>query len=277
MWNIRTAHSILRWRGARCVIMVKTSMRNIGGLFSRWEVKVLGARSRRMRSLRRQWQSKFRGQRCLVLGSAPGAVIPAHCNATICINGSVWAAHMASLPKPALTVMARYGVTGTTDKARKTLDILRGLATDELLYVSHGQPEAEIRQILHDAAFGFSRLELISRRERAIVLREISGRDFGQGERDERVSNGMFAVSIAIWGGAKEVVLSGFSLEGGHSYIASPTPRHHAATDLEFLLNSKTFGAAHKCSLTTTSQEISRAADIPLSLPCSPSVPSAFG
>lgn len=232
--------------------------------WDRLEVRLLGARSRRLSTIRKRWRAKFGGKRCLILGSAPGAILPARFDACLCVNGSPWMAKQAGLAAPDLTVVARYAIDSKTPKSRSTLAALRDLATDELVYVPLGQSEAEARDIFGNAAFGFEALTLATRRERAIIIADASNSDIGSGDRDERVSNGIFAAAIAIWSGASELVLAGFSLKGGHGYIEGLTQRLHVDTDLAFFRMGDDIHRRTGCRVVTTSGEIHQAAGLPL-------------
>ena len=53
--------------------------------------------------------------------------------------------------------------------------------------------------------------------ERAAIIDAVCGVPLGVGKRDDRISHGIFAAVLAIWGGATDVVLAGFSMAGGHA------------------------------------------------------------
>jgi hypothetical protein len=236
----------------------------IGTALERLDIRLRGVRSKRLSMLRDTWRARLEGKRVLLLGSAPGPVMPADYDVCVCVNGSPWSARTAGIPSIELTVVARYAIDLATPKSRQTLDSLKGLATREIVYIPLGQTEAQGRETFRGIHFAFDRLTLVSRRERALIIKAAIGSDLGSGDRDHRVSNGMFAAAIALWAGAGQIIISGFSMKGGHSYISGDTKRLHVQSDLEFLSRAMAMYNRTGEIVVTTSQEIHDAAGLPL-------------
>jgi len=211
-------------------------------------------KSMRLRELQAMLRGLFAGRRSLVLGSAPDAVGPdlARIEATVCINGSGWSARKMGIVRPQLTVISSR-VTRPDHRVRAaTMSILKGLETDYLLLIDVSEEMQAAKEKLDAAGIRYEKFTSVGPLERAAIVGEVCGAELGWGDTQERVSNGVFAVTLPIWAGASEVVLAGFSVEGGHSYIDAKTKRSHVAADTEF------FSMAHRlsCKVTTTSHQL---------------------
>jgi hypothetical protein len=108
------------------------------------------------------------------------------------------------------------------------------------------------RRALDEAGIRYENFLRVEPLERAAIVGEVCGAELGWGVAKDRISNGIFAITLPIWAGATEVVLAGFSVEGGHSYVAGHTKRGHLAADTEFFRMAPGF----VCRVTTTSQQL---------------------
>jgi hypothetical protein len=109
--------------------------------------------------------------------------------------------------------------------------------------------------VLAEIDMRHDRLSCVDTFERAAIIGEAWGEEIAVGpntSKYQRPSNGVFAASIAIWAGAREVVLCGFSLVGGHAYIDGDTRRQHVDGDRQFFLLAKSL----KCRIATTSEAL---------------------
>ena len=212
--------------------------------------------------LRLRWRARLENRRCLIVGSAPNAVAPdpAGVDAIICINGSPWVARRLGLPQPDITVVAGYATRSNNEVQRATIAALRGLSTDELLFVEAGMSGQDGLPELDKVGFAYRHFRSITIDERAAIIEAVCGEPLGRGHRDDRISNGVFAIALAIWCGADEVALAGFSLAGGHAYIPNVTQRQHMRGDRRFLSRIGHFG----CRVSTTSSDLSTAFGIAL-------------
>jgi len=207
--------------------------------------------------LRARWRARLEHRRCLIIGSAPDAVAPdpAGIDAILCVNGSPWVARRLGLRRPDITVVAGFATLGNNEVQRATIAALRDLSTDELLFVEAGMSGEDGRPVLDEVGFAYRHFRSITIDERAAIIEAVCGEPLGRGHRDHRISNGVFAVALAIWCGAGDVVLAGFSLAGGHAYIPHETLRQHIQGDRRFLSRIGHFG----CRVSTTSSELSTA------------------
>jgi len=213
------------------------------------------AEADRLALLRGRWRARLEHRRCLIIGSAPGAAAPdlVGIDTVICVNGSPWIARRLGIERPDITVVAGFATLGNNEVRRATTAALRGLSTDELLFVEAGMNVQHGRQVLDEVGFAYRHLTSISVDERAAIIDAVCGVPLGVGKRDDRISHGIFAAVLAIWGGATDVVLAGFSMAGGHAYIPGETVRHHINGDRKFL--SLTGGLG--CRVSTTASELS--------------------
>jgi hypothetical protein len=225
--------------------------------------EVLRARqeSVELRELQRFLFVLFRDRRCLVVGSAPQPMSPdlAGIDATVCINGSGWSARMMGISRPELTVISSR-VTRPDQRVRSaTMDVLNGLETQHLMLIDVNEETEMARKALDAAGIRYEKFLRVEPLERAAIVGEVCGVEFGLGVAKDRVSNGVFAITLPIWAGAREVVLAGFSVEGGHSYIMG-TKRGHLAADTQFFRMATTLS----CRVATTSRQLHQSFAIPL-------------
>jgi hypothetical protein len=176
------------------------------------------------------------------------------------VNGSPYAARRLGLLDPKLTVISGYTTALKSAKSRATMPIWRGLRTDEVVFVDTGDSEEHARYVLDEAGFQYDRFTKVSKHERAAIMGEVCGIELGLGDHNERASNGVFAATLAAWCEAREVVMCGFSLQGGHNYIEGDTPRHNLGGDMGFFAAAGQFDFVLK----TTSIEIHKACGVPL-------------
>ncbi len=203
------------------------------------------------------------GRRCLVLGSAPGARLPEpHLfERCVCVNGSPRVAAGHGLT-PDLTIMAGYTTLVERDVSRQSLEQLSGLHAGRLLFVSAGNDRDSARRVLSDSGLGFDEWLDIDPLGRAAIAGEATGEgEPGLGHWQERVSNGVFALLVALWAGAEHVTIAGITLTGGHDYIEGDTPRHHVAGDQRCL---ETLARLHGARVATTDEALAEATGLAL-------------
>lgn len=208
------------------------------------------------RELQNKYEAIFKGRRCLIIGSAPDVAIPRHGPADrfICINGSPYAASQSGINYPDLTIMSSYTTAYQTEKSRATMTILKGLRTKEVLFIKGSDNECHAREVLTEAGFQFDLFTTISWVERAAIIGELCGQELGIGKMRNVVSNGVFATILALWARSDNVIMCGFSLQGGHNYMDKKLPRDHVDGDIRFYLLAKELGLP----VMTTSAEISQ-------------------
>lgn len=193
--------------------------------------------SNALAQLRDRLRGIYTGQKVLVVGSAPDPVAPdlRSIDKTICVNASSWNARAMGIGLSDMTVVAGFSTRPDKPARVETQKVWQGLATRDLLFIEAGATAAEGRRVLDQCGFGYDSFASITPIGRAAIIGEVCGQELGLGKRDDRISNGIFAAALAMWAGAREVVLSGISMNGGHAYMAEATPREHQAGDDAFL------------------------------------------
>ena len=188
----------------------------------------------RCAGLRRRLAPLLAGSSCIVVGSAPGAK-PVPADRVICVNGSGWIAAAQGTPIPDLTVLAGYALRPDSDVRLATQDALRGLRTRTLLFIETGCSKGLAVNTLARLGYQYDRLLTIAGSDRATISRLVAGKPRPPPHQPHGPSTGLFAVALALWAGARDVKMTGFSLAGGHAYIAGPTHREHVDADSWFL------------------------------------------
>jgi hypothetical protein len=168
------------------------------------------------------------------------------------VNGSPYVASRFNIHKSDLTVINGFTTAMKTEKSKATVPVWKGLKTQELIFVRVGDSVEHAREILTKVGFEHDRFTALSKHQRAAIIREVCGIELGFGSPSDRLSNGMFAACTAVWAGAREIVMCGFSLKGGHSYIEEETPRSNLDGDAAFLVIARNL----TCRFTTTSTEL---------------------
>lgn len=212
--------------------------------------------------LRREMHAEFSGKRCLVVGSAPSAILPpaASFDACICVNGSPWTLRKMGMGCPDMTVVAGWSTRTDKPVRLETQRIWRGLETRRLFFIETGATAEEGRRVIDACGFRYETFQSIAQIERSVIIGDVCGRELGWGKRDDRVSNGIFSAILAIWGGASEVIIAGISVGGGHAYIKEETPREHQQGDEAFFA----LASSLPVHLSTTSQELRQRYGFPL-------------
>lgn len=218
------------------------------------EVRRARRESLPLRELRDLLRKLFDGRRCLVLGSAPDATSPdlSRIEATVCINGSGWTAKRIGIERPDFTVISSRVTRPDHGVRTATMSILQGLETRHLMLIDVSEEMEVARRKLDDAGIRYAQFMSVDPLERAAIVGEVCGVELGWGDSQERISNGVFTITLPMWAGASEVVIAGFSVEGGHSYIDAKTKRGHLKADMEFFRLAPTLA----CRVTTTSPQL---------------------
>jgi hypothetical protein len=211
--------------------------------------------------LRDRLATLFRDRRCVIIGSAPKAALPLRQSGDrfLCANGSVHAAGALGVPEPDLTAITGFATHPKLVNHLDNRSAWRGRKTKELVFVANGDTEANARKLFAETGFTYGGFTTLSPWERAAIILEATGLDLGLGPRDERMSMGAFAATLAIWGGAAEIVLCGISLHGGHAHLPDDTPRHHVPGDSRFFKHLLTL----PLRVRTTSADVQQRFGIP--------------
>lgn len=186
--------------------------------------------------VRTSLSADLQGQRCVVIGSAPDTRLPkaAPGDRHFCVNGSLRIARQLGIEKPAVHLLNAYSLYVSAERAGSR-ELLRGLSTGHLLLLEPGLEQDKALDAVAEIDLRYDRLDCITRMERVAIILQGTGLHLGLGRRHQYLSTGMSAVAMALWAGASEVVLAGFSMAGGHQYLQVVTKRDHVVGDSLFL------------------------------------------
>ena len=192
-------------------------------------------------------------QSFVVLGSAPNPNLVGEQlkgAKLVCVNASGCCAAKLGLPTPDLTVMSGYMVQETTDPVKAaTRESIRNLKTTELVWIERGVNFTEAQGRLAKLGYKYENLQLIDHQQRAKIIRVVTGENLGEEGGDKKISTGLFAVSLAFYRGASQVVLAGISLNsGGYEYCSTDQPRKHITADRQAISAMKRLGLPIKTS-----------------------------
>lgn len=171
----------------------------------------------------------------LVVGSAPHPEKPIGVSADwfrISINASQLVLDHFGLPPPNLTIMQPK--IKVEDEGRTAYwQVLRGHRTDHVLFIVNNKNDGSIASFLAENGYHTDKITFVSHLVRKAVVTQISKRYLGLPHENERsVSNGIFAVMLALKLGASQVVMSGFSLHDGWFHAPDlQAPRKHQRLD----------------------------------------------
>lgn len=223
----------------------------------------------------------------LVLGSKPEPVLPplSAIDALACANGAGYSAARHGLPTPRYTVMS--AILATTASGRHTLEALRGLSTDTLVFLPRPPKGGSLpkrlwrslrefparpwflRRLLRRVNYQY--LEFIVQQSHGRLVEDCCGHDpalLAQVQQ-KQPSTGVMTLLIGMAGGEyDEFILSGFSFELTHAYGNNPEIHQrgtqisrHADTDIAVLRAI----SARSGRLYTTETRVHEATGIPLS------------
>lgn len=224
-----------------------------------------------------RYRSLLRPQKpVLMLASAPDPTVPESVMGydIVCVNSSGRTAHTLGLPVPRLTVFGGFKLS--SQRNDEDLDVLRGLHTYSLLLVRHYPhyeklTNTQARRRISNMGYTYEHFESISLAGRAQVINAVKqSREglFGVAQymllgqkRIERPTNGIFAVCLALYLGAPEVVVAGMSLRRqGHSYSTAGRPRLQTDQDAQVLRALVALGLPVR----TTEADLARDTGVPL-------------
>ncbi len=203
---------------------------------ARARVQAARDQSKTLPVLRERLRAHFKGTRCCVIGAAPELVAPPirPGDRYICANGSARSAAELGVDPVDLTAITGYATHMITPLSKSNRTAWRGRRTRELVFIDNGDSEAHARRIFDEVDFRYDRFTGLTIYERAAIIEDVAGHELAVGPRDDRVSMGVVAAILALWGEAKELVLCGFSLQGGHRNFSATSERQHAMGDARF-------------------------------------------
>jgi hypothetical protein len=210
------------------------------------------AKLSRLRSVLRE---TIAGRACIVIGSAPDPIVPVIESAChFCVNGSVHSADKYFHVTPDATFLNGAIFNDADSYAEATVGVLRDKRLGIVL-VSRNAYHC-CSTVLQEIGASAKECYPISKYDKRLIIGEAMGHKWwGAYPIDANVSNGLFMAVVALWAGAKEVILVGFSFNSRHEYTTASqqlSVRGHLLEDSKFL----EFIAAGQLPFATTSAEI---------------------
>lgn len=171
----------------------------------------------------------------LVIGSAPLAARPTGVDDSwfrVSANASQTTLSRFGLPPPHLTIFRVQMISSTPDDAtRHAWAALKGHSTGHLI-VGAGITDTAVA-ITAQHGYRAGAITAFSSSMRTAVIADMIGEYLAIGTNHKGVSNGIFAVLLALKLGARPVVMSGFSMSSGWAYAPdAASNRYHQDGDL---------------------------------------------
>ncbi len=170
-------------------------------------------------------------EKTLVLGSAPGSLLPTGFDKTwslLTINASQ-VALKDELVTPDFTL---FGTSTLRNKPtnREAKEVLRGRKTKTLILFDRGKFIDNQRLKLFRLGYSYERVVFLSTDERLHWIRDATGIQVK--DNTQKPSNGVAAAFLCASAGVKKIVLTGFSLtKEGHAYNNKNRERAHVHGD----------------------------------------------
>lgn len=176
------------------------------------------------------------GKSVLVVGSSPSVcyktVMSGSYDIKIFVNGS--AAPFKCI-NPDITVINGFTVKRSDPVANATMDSLKHTKLGHAVCLTAGMDYLSMNRALQHESILFSGIEEFTEDERVRLAEIALGRNITIRDSNDKPSTGLSAILWAISRNPKSIFITGFSLDGGHSYINGQTPRGHASIDSELL------------------------------------------
>ncbi|MEI9902927.1 MAG: hypothetical protein WDN06_02305 [Asticcacaulis sp.] len=180
------------------------------------------------------FQTLVSGRDVFVLGSAPSASLdacPSGALVIACNGGQIPFAGLV----PDILLVNNYTTRGANRVARLTLRGLAGRQARHVAAITGLQPFEAALESLAAAGLTWDSAEELTIGARNAIVETALGRPLKGAIGDNTASTGVTALAWAHQSGAASLGLSGISLHGNHSYIATPTVRKHVDIDEEIL------------------------------------------
>jgi hypothetical protein len=159
-------------------------------------------------------------QHCLVVGSAPDRILPVPEGPLITIQGG-----QIGLDRvPDLAVFSGHTTEGFSEVARDTMAGIQGLQARSVVFIEKVHAEDGARESFARAGYTYQTMTTITPETRAQVVRIVSGT-----ATEETCSNGVFAIALALYLGARTVPKAPLSQRPGGTrprpHLGAPAPR----------------------------------------------------
>ena len=171
----------------------------------------------------------------LVVGSAPHPQRPAGVDKSwyrLSVNASQLVLELFGLPGPNLTIF-QPKIKFDDENRGAYWTSLQGRGTEKLIFSVNGKNDGEIKDFIATKGYHADEIITLSEWTKNTIATDVSGRPLVSPILGERgVSNGMFAVMLALKQGASTVVMSGFSTNSGWFHNKSlNVKRNHVFMD----------------------------------------------
>ena len=181
---------------------------------------------------------------CLVLGSGPNPAIPAGFNKTwslLTVNASQASIKDLNM-QPAVTVISDQ-MLGNSAANIAGKEALKNSKTSRLVLINRRYAVSHAKRILRTLNYCYEELSVISHWGRSRIAYEVLKEYVALGSGEQKISTGIFASLLALYAGANQVVLSGFSFSiDGHAYNTLNHKRSHISSDKTALLLARNKG-----------------------------------
>jgi hypothetical protein len=173
---------------------------------------------------------------CLVFGSAPNPILPRGFTSKWgLVTANASQSGLASLGvdrDPDVTIITRQ-LSNKDQADLSALNALRGCSTRHLILTGQQASGVDCVNLLRKVDYRFLRLDIIDQWQRSKVAYQVLGQYVALSSgHEKKISTGMFAALLALYSGARPVVLAGISLSSaGHSYNELKTKRYHVRAD----------------------------------------------
>ena len=165
------------------------------------------------------------GRHVIVVGSAPGAVLPPYQDREVVIgaNGGAAVARQLGRMVDVLVTTSHLFRRDASASEWFTQQSLSGLRVASMWVDIKNGPMLSSFEVIGD------RIQTVNPIQRSRIVRDACGSDLW-------VSTGLFAICLALVSGALSVEIAGISLHAGHAgQPRDRSPRHHVAEDSECL------------------------------------------
>lgn len=175
--------------------------------------------------------SDLAGRVCAIVGSAPGVRLPDRADRYVATNAAGPYCAAQGHP-PDYWLVTGYMLRENDPHRQHAYASMAGLSVGVLGYIERGMDWQAAARLLQVKNVTWGTFDLHTEFVRMQIVEDILGRSVARGTAKERVSNGLYAVCLALQAQASEVVLCGYSLRPGYEGEAwAPLFRGHAAPD----------------------------------------------
>lgn len=211
------------------------------------------------------WKNdSFSGRHVVVVGSAPVSSKPVDFDRSylvMSVNASQVVAKDWGCQRPDISLMMFNQIEGTNTNAQAVRRVLAGESTAKLYVLTWSHGLARLEKGLRNFNYRYDQLEVISRNRRVALVKAMTGKLNFEIVNEEKYSNGVIGVMLALNSGATRVIIAGINpASTGHIYNAENLRRNHSGPDLEALRHMQQKGLP----VYTSDPEVAEATGLPL-------------